>query len=96
MSTTEELAHLISEAEFNTLPKQAVEAGNVVILDGLAVTLADSAEPPPRIVADYTREMGGTADCSVFGQGGRPRFASVRGGSSPMRPWGCLSGQWSN
>ena len=69
MSTTEELAHLITKAEFKSLPKEAVDVAKVVILDGLAVTLAGSAEPAARIVADYTREMGGTADCSVFGQG---------------------------
>ena len=69
MSTTEELAHLITKAEFSSLPKEAVEAAKVVILDGLAVTLAGSAEPAAQIVADYTREMGGSADCSVFGQG---------------------------
>ena len=36
MSITEELAHLISVAEFSSLPPEAVEAAKVVILDGLA------------------------------------------------------------
>lgn len=69
MSTTEELAGLISEAEFDALPPSAVEAAKVVILDGLAVTLAGSVEPAARIVAEYAKEMGGAPDCSVFGQG---------------------------
>ena len=69
MSTTAALAQLISSAEFDSLPPEAVDAAKVVILDGLAVTLAGSMEPAARIVAEYAREMGGATDCAVFGQG---------------------------
>ena len=69
MSISEELGHLIAGAEFSSLPLEAVEVAKVVILDGLAVTLAGSAEPAARIVAEYTREMGGAPHCTVFGQG---------------------------
>ena len=69
MSTTKELARLISEAEFGSLPPEAVDVAKVVILDGLAVTLAGSVEPAARIVAEYAQEMGGAPHCSVFGQG---------------------------
>ena len=69
MSTTEELARLISTAEFDSLPPAVVEVAKVVILDGLAVMLAGSLEPAARIVAEYAQEMGGAPDCSVFGHG---------------------------
>jgi aconitate decarboxylase len=46
-----------------------VDVAKVVILDSLSVTLAGSMEPAARIVADYVREMGGTSQCSAFGQG---------------------------
>lgn len=69
MSTTEELSHLIAQAEFSSLPPEVVEVAKTVILDGLAVTLAGSVEPAARIVAEYVQEMGGNNQCSVFGQG---------------------------
>ena len=82
MSITEELAQNISGARFSALPVEAVEAAKVVILDGLAVTLAGSLEPAARIVADYAKEMGGNPQCSVFGQGFKtspPMAAFVNG-----------------
>jgi aconitate decarboxylase len=69
MSTTEELSHLISQAEFSSLPPEVVDVAKTVILDGLAVTLAGSVEPAARIIAEYVQEMGGNNQCSVFGQG---------------------------
>ena len=69
MSTTEELSQLISQTTFAAIPPEVVEVAKVVILDGLGVTLAGSLEPAARIVAEYVGEMGGTAQCSVFGHG---------------------------
>lgn len=82
MSVTEELAGHISSAAFDAMPPEAVEAAKVVILDGLAVTLAGSREQAARIVADYARDMGGNPQCSVFGHGFRtspPMAAFVNG-----------------
>ena len=69
MSTTEELANLISGADFASIPPKVVDVAKTVILDGLAVTLAGSLEPAAQIIAEYTQEMGGAPNCSVFGQG---------------------------
>ena len=82
MSVTEELAGHISTATFETMPSEAIEAAKVVILDGLAVTLAGSREQAAQIVADYARDMGGNPVCSVFGQGFKtspPMAAFVNG-----------------
>lgn len=82
MSVTEELAGHTSAATFDTMPVEAIEAAKVVILDGLAVTLAGSREPASQIVADYARDMGGNPLCSVFGQGFKtspPMAAFVNG-----------------
>ena len=68
-STTEALAKLIAETEYDTMPAEVIEAAKVVILDGIGVMLAGSREEPARIVADYVRDMGGNPRCSVFGQG---------------------------
>ena len=67
MSVTEELAQHIASANFDAMPPEAVEAAKVVILDGLAVTLAGSQETAAQIVTDYAREMGGNPQCSIFG-----------------------------
>lgn len=69
MPVTEELAQHIASANFDAMPPEAVEAAKVVILDGLAVTLAGSQETAAQIVAEYAREMGGNPQCSAFGHG---------------------------
>ena len=69
MSVTEQLAQHITVATFDAMPPEAVEAAKVVILDGLAVTLAGSQEQAAQIVAEYAREMGGNPQCSAFGHG---------------------------
>ena len=82
MSVTEQLAQHISSANFDAMPPEAVEAAKVVILDGLAVTLAGSQETAAQIVADYAREMGGNPQCSAFGHGFKtspPMAAFVNG-----------------
>ena len=82
MSITEQLAEHISSTNFSAMPNEAVAAAKVVILDGLAVTLAGSRETAAQIVADYAREMGGNPLCSAFGHGFRtspPMAAFVNG-----------------
>ena len=82
MSVTEQLANHIASVNFDSMPPKAVEAAKVVILDGLAVTLAGSRETATQIVADYALEMGGNPQCSVFGQGFKtsvPMAAFVKG-----------------
>ena len=82
MSTTEVLAGHIASSRFDAMPPEAVEAAKVVILDGLAVTLAGSREQAARIVADYAQDMGGNPQCSAFGHGFRtspPMAAFVNG-----------------
>ena len=82
MSTTEQLAEHISATNFAAMPPEAVEAAKVVVLDGLAVTLAGSQESAAQIVADYAQEMGGNPLCSVFGYGFKtspPMAAFVNG-----------------
>ena len=82
MPVTEQLAQHISSATYDAMPPEAVEAAKVVILDGLAVTLAGSQEQAAQIVADYAREMGGNPQCSAFGHGFKtspPMAAFVNG-----------------
>ena len=82
MSVTEQLAQHIASANFDAMPAEAVEAAKVVILDGLAVTLAGSRETAAQIVAEYAREMGGNPQCFAFGHGFRtspPMAAFVNG-----------------
>jgi len=82
MGTTEILARHIVETTYDSLPAEVVRAAKDVILDGVGVMLAGSAEEPPRIAADYAREMGGTPVSTVFGHGFKtspPMAAFVNG-----------------
>ncbi|MBI2205067.1 MAG: MmgE/PrpD family protein [Candidatus Rokubacteria bacterium] len=82
MGTTEILARHIVETTYDALPAGVVRAAKDVILDGVGVMLAGSQEEPPRIVAEYVREMGGAPRCTVFGHGFKtspPMAAFVNG-----------------
>jgi aconitate decarboxylase len=82
MGTTEILARHIVETTYDSLPAEVVRAAKDVILDGVGVMLAGSQEEPPRIVAEYAREMGALPRCTVFGLGLRtspPMAAFVNG-----------------
>ena len=70
-AVTAELSRLIAAAEYGAIPPEAIDAAKIVILDGLAVTLAGSVEPAAQIAAEYAREMNDAGRCSVFGQGFR-------------------------
>ena len=82
MSITEQLARHIAATSYESIPSEAVEAAKIVILDGLAVTIAGSSETAAQLVSEYAREMGGNPMCSVFGQGFKtspPMAAFVNG-----------------
>jgi aconitate decarboxylase len=82
VGTTEILARHIVETTYDSLPAEVVRAAKDVILDGVGVMLAGSQEEPPRIVAEYAREMGGPPQCTVFGLGFKtspPMAAFVNG-----------------
>src|SRR5262249_36558960 len=84
MGTTEILARHIVETTYDALPADVVRAAKDIMLDGIGVMLAGSQEEPPRIAAEYAREMGGRPDCTVFGHGFKtspPMAAFVNGGS---------------
>src|SRR5215467_9344039 len=69
MGTTEILARHIVETTYGALPADVVRAAKDIMLDGIGVMLAGSQEEPPRIAAEYAREMAGRPDCTVFGHG---------------------------
>ena len=69
MSTTEALAQLIVQADYDSMPTQVVQAAKDVLLDGLGVMLAGSSEETARAVAEYVKEMGGLPRCTVYGHG---------------------------
>jgi aconitate decarboxylase len=82
MGVTESLATHIASTTYDTLPAEVVQAAKDIVLDGVGVMLAGSQEEPPRIVAEYAREMGGRPVCTVFGLGFKtspPMAAFVNG-----------------
>lgn len=82
MNVTEQLAKLVVETGYASLPTEAVTQAKRAILDTLGVTLAGAAEDAGRIVATYVREMGGREEAGVVGAGFRttsPEAALVNG-----------------
>jgi aconitate decarboxylase len=69
MTVTAELCHAIVKTTFASLPPQVIKVAKQVILDGLAVAVAGSAEEGPRIVAAHLRSQGGKEASTVLGHG---------------------------
>lgn len=106
MSTSPDISHDFANAVANTryenLSSGAIDAAKKSILDTLGVILAASGmEPAVSGVADVVREMGGKADSSVFGFGGRAPAALAAFVNGAMAhcldfddrtPWGAHSG----
>jgi len=69
MRVTETLCQTITQTTFASLPSQVVEVAKQIILDGIAVAVAGSAEDGPRIVAEHVKSLGGRESSTVLGQG---------------------------
>lgn len=69
---TRKLARHISGLRYEQLPPPLVEMAKQCVLDTLGVCIgASTLAPEARVVADYVRELGGKAESSVLGFGGR-------------------------
>lgn len=69
MGTTDQIARFIVEADYASIPAEAVRLAKDAILDTLGVTLAGSIEPAGQIMAQYVKELGGAAQAGVIGSG---------------------------
>jgi 2-methylcitrate dehydratase PrpD len=69
MHITESLCQSIIQTSFASLPSQIVEVAKQIILDGIAVAVAGSAEDGPRIVAEHVKSLGGTESSTILGHG---------------------------
>lgn len=71
MSLTRELCEKIAATDFEAMGQPALAAARQLTLDGLAVAVAGSGEPPITILAEHYRSLGGTPEASVIGRGFR-------------------------
>ena len=69
MGTTEQIAQFTVKTDYSGIPADAVKLAKDAVLDALGVTLAGSIEPASKIISQYVREMGGTAQAGVIGNG---------------------------
>ena len=66
---TAKLADIVCAKGYDALDSDAIAAVKRLILDGVAVAVAGTAEDAPKIVAAQTREGGGTPQATVWGFG---------------------------
>ncbi len=66
MGTTEQIAQFVVGSNYASIPGEAVRLAKNAILDGLGVTLAGSAEPAGKIIAQYVKETGGAPQAGVI------------------------------
>jgi aconitate decarboxylase len=78
-SLTARFADCILGVRYDALPPEAINVARHVVLDGIAVMLAGSAEPlgVGRIVTEYIRQSGGTPESSVFASGFKTSMANA-------------------
>lgn len=79
MTLTEDFADRILGVHYDQLPQEAIDVARHVVLDGIAVMLAGSAEPlgVGRIVTDYARQSGGTPESTVIAGGFKTSMANA-------------------
>src|SRR5690348_8505374 len=71
MSVTRTLCEKIAATQFDAMTQPALAAARQLVLDGIAVAVAGSGEPPITILAEHYRSMGGSPQASVIGRGFR-------------------------
>jgi 2-methylcitrate dehydratase PrpD len=71
MSLTRTLCEKIAATDFEAIGPSALAAARQLVLDGMAVAVAGSGEPPIKILAEHYRSLGGTPEASVIGRGFR-------------------------
>jgi len=64
---TERIVQFIADTRYETLPKEAVGAAKIGILDGVANMLAGATQPLAAVISTYVRQLGGAPLCSVVG-----------------------------
>lgn len=65
----EKIAGFVKDITFEKLPREAVEATKIPILDCLGVGVAGCSEPASRIIAKYLAECGGSSEAGLIGGG---------------------------
>lgn len=69
MSATEVLSQTIIDTTFETLSADVVAVAKRIILDGIAVAVAGSAEEGPQIMAQHCQSLGSHEVATVLGMG---------------------------
>ena len=83
MSATAHLSHFVAETDGAAIPPAAIALARTAFVDVTATTLAGAAQPVGRIVTDWVREAGGTAQATVVAGGFRtsPAQAALANGT---------------
>lgn len=77
MGITDRLSRFIVETDFNDIPGEAITVSKRHFLDCLGTTLAGSSEKAGKIITDYIREIGGTAESRLVVSGVRTSSANA-------------------
>ena len=72
MGLTEEVVSFVYRTRYRDIPPEVFRLAQGFVLDGLGVIVAGSTEKGSRILHNYIRQMGGSAEATVIG----PRFAA--------------------
>ncbi len=77
MGPTERIARFIVETDYDDIPSEVVEKGKRTALDCLGAALAGIVEPVSQAITAYVTKIGGPAQASLFGAGGKISVADA-------------------
>ena len=77
MGATEKIAKFIVDTNYKNIPSDAVEKAKRTALDCVGAALAGVAEPVSRTITAYVTRLGGPAQASVLGAGGKGSVADA-------------------
>jgi 2-methylcitrate dehydratase PrpD len=67
MEATDTVVQFIHDTQYETLPKEVINAAKIGILDGVANMLAGATQPLAAVISTYVQQLGGAPLCSVVG-----------------------------
>src|SRR3712207_1772024 len=71
MGVTRELAEFVVNGRYDDLPGDAVEGARKLLLDSLGCALAAHRLPATRVFVDVVKELGGSPQATIIGDGTR-------------------------
>jgi len=97
LGTTKRVAEFVVKTGYRQIPQEAVKIAKDAILDCLGCMIAGAKEPPPELVTQYVKELGGKPEAGVITKGFKtsaPLAALVNGTMAHVLDYDDVAASW--